>query len=361
MNILPHSDSEQSILMACKVLPTTVVGSYPQPDWLIDREALKGRSPPRVRAKELWRIEPDNLREACDDATRLAIRDMERAGIDIISDGEMRRESYSTVFANSLEGIDSENPGIAISRRGEPDPVPRINGPIKRTAPILVRDAELLRSETRRQIKISIPGPFTMSQQAQDEYYGDDKALAFAFADAVRAEVQDLFKAGVDIVQLDEPFLQARVDLARSFGIAAVNRALQGVSGTTALHLCLGYAALIKNKPSAYSFLSELSDCDVDQISLEAAQPRLNLNILRELRNKSIILGVLDLNDMSIETPEIVATRLFEALEILPIEMLIAAPDCGMKYLPRSIAFQKLKALVAGTQLVRDSFRGKFL
>ena len=342
--------------MVQKLLPTTVVGSYPQPDWLIDREALRERSPPRVRAKELWRVEPERLIAACDDATRLAIRDMERAGIDIVSDGEMRRESYSSLFANALEGIDLENPGTAISRRGELDPVPRVIGPIKRTGSVLVRDVRLLRSESDRQIKISLPGPFTMSQQAQDDYYLDGKALAFAFADAVNGEIKDLFTAGADVVQLDEPFLQARIKPARAYGVAAINRALEGIAGTTAVHLCLGYAALIKDKPSAYSFLAELNDCDVDQISIEAAQPSLDLNVLKQIRNKTVILGVLDLNDMSVESPRLVAARLQNALEVVPVEKLIAAPDCGMKYLPRSIAFGKLKALVEGARLVRERF-----
>lgn len=342
--------------MVQKLLPTTVVGSYPQPDWLIDREALRERSPPRVRAKELWRVEPERLIAACDDATRLAIRDMERAGIDIVSDGEMRRESYSSLFANALDGIDLENPGTAISRRGELDPVPRVIEPIKRTGSVLVRDVRLLRSESDRQIKISLPGPFTMSQQAQDDYYLDGKALAFAFADAVNGEIKDLFTAGADVVQLDEPFLQARIKPARAYGVAAINRALEGISGTTAVHLCFGYAALIKDKPSAYSFLTELNDCNVDQISIEAAQPSLDLNVLKQIRNKTVILGVLDLNDMSVESPRLVAARLQKALEVVPVEKLIAAPDCGMKYLPRSIAFGKLKALVEGARLVRERF-----
>ena len=340
--------------MVQELIPTTVVGSYPQPNWLIDVEALKKRSPPRVRARELWRVEPELLRAAWDDATRLAIRDMERAGIDIICDGEIRRESYSNVFVNSLEGIDLENPGTAISRRGEPDQVPRVIGPIKRRSPVFLRDMKLLRSESDHQIKISIPGPFTMSQQAQDDYYRDGEALACAFADAVRAEVTDLFEAGADVVQLDEPFLQARIEPAHAYGVAAINRALEGVSGTTALHLCLGYAALIKEKPSVYSFLTELNDCLVDQVSLEAAQPRLDLKVLKELPDKTIILGVLDLNDMSIEGPEAVAARIEDALEFVPVGQLIAAPDCGMKYLPRSVAFEKLKALAQGAQLVRE-------
>ena len=344
--------------MVQKLIPTTVVGSYPQPSWLIDVEALRKRSPPRVSASELWRVEPDFLKSAWDDATRLAIHDMERAGIDIVCDGEIRRESYSSVFANSLEGIDLGNPGSAISRRGEPDPVPRVIGPIKRSAPVFLGDIKLLRSESGHQIKISVPGPFTMSQQAQDDYYRDGEALACAFADAVRAEITDLFEAGADVVQLDEPFLQARIEPARAYGVSTINRALGGVSGTTALHLCLGYAALIKDKPSAYSFLTELNECLVDQISIEAAQPRLDLKVLRELPDKAIILGVLDLNDMSIESAEVVAARIEDALQFVPARQLIAAPDCGMKYLPRSVAFEKLRALAQGAQLVRERLQG---
>ena len=269
--------------MVQKLIPTTVVGSYPQPSWLIDVEALKQRSPPRVKAPELWRVEPEFVQAAWDDATRLAIRDMERAGVDIVGDGEIRRESYSSVFVNSLEGIDLKNPGTAVSRRGEPDSVPRVIGPIKRAKPILLDDIKLLRSESDQQVKISVPGPFTMSQQAQDDYYRDGEALAGAIADAVRAEITDLFEAGADVVQLDEPFLQARIEAARAYGVSTINRALDGVSGTTALHLCLGYAALIKNKPSAYSFLTELNECLIDQLSLEAAQPGLDLNVLKEM------------------------------------------------------------------------------
>jgi len=340
--------------MVQELIPTTVVGSYPQPSWLIDVEALRKRSPPRVRARELWRVEPELLQSAWDDATRLAIRDMERAGIDIICDGEIRRESYSSVFANSLEGIDLENPGTAISRRGEPDSVPRVVGPIKRAKPVFLDDINLLRSESNHQIKISVPGPFTMSQQAQDDYYLDEEALAGAFADAVRAEITDLFKAGADVVQLDEPFLQARIKEARAYGVTTINRALDGVSGTTALHLCLGYAALIKDKPSVYSFLTELNECLIDQVSLEAAQPRLDLSVLKELPEKTIILGVLDLNDMSVESSGVVAARIEDALQFVPPEQLIAAPDCGMKYLPRSVAFGKLVALVQGARLARE-------
>lgn len=339
--------------MVEKLIPTTVVGSYPQPSWLIDVEALKKRSPPRVRAMELWRVEPELLTSAWDDATRLAIRDMERAGIDIICDGEIRRESYSSVFANSLEGTDQKNPGTAISRRGEPDSVPRVVGPIKRVNPVFLDDIKLLRSETDHQIKISVPGPFTMSQQVQDDYYHDEEALAAAFADAVRAEITDLFEAGVDVVQLDEPFLQARIEAARAYGVITINRALDGVSGTTALHLCLGYAALIKDKPSVYSFLTELNECLIDQVSLEAAQPRLDLNVLKGLPDKTIILGVLDLNDMSVESSGAVAARIEDALQFVPAGQLIVAPDCGMKYLPRSVAYEKLVALVQGAQLVR--------
>jgi 5-methyltetrahydropteroyltriglutamate--homocysteine methyltransferase len=355
MNDAGPADSNREATVSEQILPTTVVGSYPQPEWLIDRERLGGRSPPRVRARELWRVDSRWLDEAQDDATRLAIRDMEVAGIDIVSDGEIRRESYSNRFATALEGVDLDQPGKAISRRGEPNSVPRVVGPIRRRHAVGVGELAFLRAHTDRAIKATIPGPFTMSQQAQDDHYGDEAALAVAYAAAVKEEVEDLFAAGADIVQLDEPFLQARPDQARAWGVAAINSALEGVTGTTALHLCMGYAALIKERPSAYSFLAELAACAVDQISIEAAQPGLDLSVLRALSGKTIILGVLDLGDLAVETPEMVAERLRRALEVVPAERLIAAPDCGMKYLPREVAFGKLQALVAGARLVREA------
>ena len=341
--------------MAQELLPTTVVGSYPQPDWLIDRENLRHRSPPRVRRPEIWRVAPDWLDQAQDDATLLAIRDMERAGIDIINDGETRRESYSTVFANALDGLDLANPGTVPSRRGEPDAVPRVVGPLRRKGPVLARDLEFLRANTERRIKMTVPGPFTMAHQAKDDFYGDEAALAMAYAEAVNAEVKDLFAAGADIVQLDEPFLQARPEQAKDYAVAAINRALEGVGGTTALHLCFGYAALIKDKPSGYSFLPQLNDCVVDQISIEAAQPGLDIADLTALPDKTIILGVLDLGDPTVETPDIVAARLRAALNVVPPERLVAAPDCGMKYLPRDVALGKLRALAEGARMVRES------
>jgi len=335
------------------LLPTTVVGSYPQPGWLIDRAQL-GSKVPRVRMPEIWKVENTFLEEAQDDATLLAIRDMERAGIDIITDGEMRRESYSNRFATALEGIDIERPGSTINRSGVPIPVPRVAGPIRRRAPVEVRDVAFLRKNTSKRIKITLPGPFTMAQQAQDDYYKDEEALALAFAAAVNEELRDLKAAGADVVQLDEPWLQARAEGARRYGLEAVNRALAGVRGTTALHLCFGYAALVKDKPaSGYSFLSELENSAVDQISIEAAQPKLDLGVLRALRTKTVHIGVIDLNDRNVETPHQVATRIRAALEVVPPERLIVTPDCGMKYLPREVAFGKLQALVAGAELVR--------
>ncbi|PZC49081.1 MAG: 5-methyltetrahydropteroyltriglutamate--homocysteine methyltransferase [Chloroflexi bacterium] len=340
------------------LLPTTVVGSYPQPDWLIGREALAGRFPPRVRAKELWRIPPEFLAQAQDDATILAIRDMERCGIDIISDGEQRRESYSNRFATSLDGVDIDNPGTALDRTGHPNPVPRIVGPIRRSKPCEVEDVLFLRGNTDRSIKITIPGPFTMSQQAQDDYYGDSERLAMDYAEAVNQEIKDLFAAGADVVQIDEPYMQARAETAKGYAIRSLNCALEGVQGTTAVHLCFGYAAIVHERPSAYSFLPELADASVDQISIEAAQPRLDLSILRELPSKTIILGVLDLGDMTPETPEIVAQRLRNALEYVDADRLVVAPDCGMKYLPKDVALRKLRAMVLGTAIVREELAG---
>jgi 5-methyltetrahydropteroyltriglutamate--homocysteine methyltransferase len=339
--------------MASDVLLTTVVGSYPQPDWLVDRENLRRRLPPRVRARDIWRVEERWLGQAQDDATLVAIRDMERAGIDIVTDGEMRRESYSNRLATALDGMDLANPGVALDRTGHPNPVPRVAGPVRRARPILVRDVEFLRRHTDRRIKITLPGPFTITQQAQNDYYPDDGALAMDVAAAVNQEVRDLFAAGADVAQLDEPYLQARPDKARAYGLAAINRALEGVEGTTALHTCFGYAYVVKSRLTGYPFLAELNGCRVQQISLEAAQPRLDPSILRALPDKTIILGVLDLDDMQVETPEVVAGRIRDALRFLPPQRLIVAPDCGMKYLPRNVAFAKLQALAAGARLVR--------
>ena len=337
------------------LLPTTVVGSYPQPHWLIDREALGGKVP-RVRAPEIWRIAPAYLEEAQDDATLLAIRDMERAGIDIITDGEMRRESYSNRFATALEGIDIERPGSTINRSGQPIPVPRIAGPIRRKGPVEVSDLVFLRKNTSRKTKITLPGPFTMTQQAQDDHYGDEEAVAMAFAAAVNEEIRDLKAAGADVIQLDEPWLQARHERAARYGVKAINRALEGIAGTTVVHLCFGYAAAVKEKPSGYSFLPQLADARATQISIEAAQPRLDLGVLRELAPKTVMLGVLDLGDPKVERAETVAARIRAGLAHVSAERLVAAPDCGMKYLPREVAFGKLRALAEGAALVRRQF-----
>src|SRR5687768_7288069 len=338
------------------LLPTTVVGSYPQPRWLIDREALGGKVP-RVRAPEIWRIAPAYLEQAQDDATLLAIRDMERAGIDIITDGEMRRESYSNRFATALEGIDVEHPGSTINRSGQPIPVPRIAGPIRRTAAIETRDVEFLRRNTARRIKITLPGPFTMTQQAQDDHYGDEEAVAMAFAAAVNEEIRDLKAAGADVIQLDEPWLQARHERAARYGVKAINRALEGIAGTTVVHLCFGYAAAVKEEPSGYSFLPPLADTSASQISIEAAQPRLDLSVLKGL-DKTLMVGVIDLGTERVETPGDVAARIRAALKHVPAERLVLAPDCGMKYLTREAAFGKLKALAEGAALVRKELLG---
>jgi len=335
------------------MLPTCLVGSYPQPEWLIDRARLS-KQVPRVRARDLWLVTPDKLEAAQDDATALAIRDQERAGIDIVSDGEQRRESYSNHFATALDGVDIDNPGTAMSRMGRPIQVPRIAGPIRRRRPVEVRDVQWLRANTDRRIKATVPGPFTMSRQAQDDFYGDEEAVAMAFADAVNAEIKDLFAAGADVVQIDEPWMQQYPDQARAFGVKALNRAIDGVSCTIAVHLCFGYAAVVHDKPTGYSFLAELENSDAQQVSIEAAQPRLDLHVLRKLPSKTIILGVIDLADVTIETPEMVAGRIRAALAHVPPERLVIAPDCGMKYLPRAVAYGKMKAMVDGARIVRQ-------
>jgi 5-methyltetrahydropteroyltriglutamate--homocysteine methyltransferase len=335
-------------------LVTTVVGSYPQPDWLIDRERLGDRLPPRVRARELWRVPETFLEAAQDDATRLAVQDMERAGVDVITDGEMRRESYSNRFATALDGVDLDEPGVALDRTGHENPVPRVVGPIRRREPVEVGDVEFLRSITERRIKITVPGPFTMTHQAQDDHYGDERSLALAYADAVNAELRDLKVAGADVVQIDEPYLQARPEPAREYAVEAVDRALDGIEGDTVLHTCFGYAHIVHDRPSGYPFLRELNECAASHLSLEAAQPDLGPEVLRELPDKVIVLGVLDLGSAEAETPELVAGRIRRALDVLPPERLVVAPDCGMKYLPRELAFRKLEAMVEGARLAAD-------
>jgi len=344
---------------AAPLLPTTVVGSYPQPDWLVDRAILtRNNVVPRVRLKEIWRVPEDALEQAQDDATLIAVRDMERAGIDIITDGEMRRESYSNRFALALDGVDVDNPALVRGRMGKPTPVPRVTGPIRRRHAVEQRDVEFLRANTDRRIKITLPGPFTLSMQAHDEHYGDDEALAMAYAAVVAEEARDLVAAGADVIQLDEPWLQARPEQARRYGVKAINRALEGVPGTTVVHLCFGYAALVSDKPSGYSFLPQLADSTAMQISIEAAQPRLDLGMLADLSNKTIMLGVLDLGTTEVESAGTVAARLREGLRHVPAERLVAAPDCGMKYLPRARAVAKLKALAEGAAIVRRELAG---
>jgi 5-methyltetrahydropteroyltriglutamate--homocysteine methyltransferase len=335
-------------------LVTTVVGSYPQPDWLIDRERLGGRLPPRVRARELWRIPEPLLEEAQDDATRLAVRDLERAGVDVITDGEMRRESYSNRFATALDGFDLDNPGVALDRTGHENPVPRIVGPIRRTRPVEVRDVEFLRSITDRRIKITVPGPFTMTHQAQNDHYPDERSLALADAEAVNEELHDLKATGADVVQIDEPYLQARPEQAREYAVEAIDRALTGIDGETVLHTCFGYAHIVKDRPSGYPFLRELNDCAATHLSLEAAQPDLDPEVLREVPDKVIVLGVLDLGSDEAESAEVVAERIGRALAVTGPERLVVAPDCGMKYLSRELAFRKLEAMVAGARRALD-------
>jgi 5-methyltetrahydropteroyltriglutamate--homocysteine methyltransferase len=341
-----------------KLLPTTLVGSYAQPDWLIDRAKLAGRFPPRTRARELWRVAPDFLEEAQDDATLLAIRDQERAGLDIITDGEQRRESYSNRFATALEGVDLDNPGTALDRSGHPNPVPRITGKIRRKHAVEVRDVQFLRANTDRKVKMTVPGPFTMSQQAQNDFYENEEDLAMDYAAAVNEEVRDLFAAGADVVQLDEPYMQARPEKAREYGLKALNRALDGVDGVTAVHICFGYAAIIHERPTGYSFLPDFADSRAQQISIETAQSNLDCSVLETLPGKTILLGVLDLSDKSVESPETVAARIRRGLEHIDAKHVIVAPDCGLKYLPRDTAFGKMQSMVEGANIVRAEIGG---
>jgi 5-methyltetrahydropteroyltriglutamate--homocysteine methyltransferase len=338
------------------LFPVTLVGSYPQPDWLIDRKKLAGRFPPRTRAKELWRIPEPYLEEAQRDATLLAIRAQEDAGLDIVTDGEIRRESYSNRFATALAGVDIDNPGTALDRSGHPNPVPRIVGPIRRTRPVEVEDVRFLRRNTTRTIKITVPGPFTMSQQAQNDYYPSEGEAALAYAAAVNEEIKDLFAAGADLVQIDEPYMQARPEKARAYGLAALNRALAGAPGPTAVHICFGYAAIIHERPSGYSFLPELAGCSCDQVSVETAQSKLDCAILGKLDGKQIMVGCIDLSDMTVETPQTVYDRIERALPWVRPENVVLAPDCGMKYLPRDVADGKMRAMVAAAKMLRAKY-----
>jgi len=340
------------------LFPTSLVGSYPQPDWLIDRGKLAGRFPPRVRATELWRVARDYLPEAQDDAALLAIRAQENAGLDIITDGEVRRESYSNAFATALDGVDIDNPGTALDRSGHPNPVPRITGPIRRRRPVNAADVRFLRAQTDRTIKVTVPGPFTMAEQAQNDYYPSKEAAAFGYAEAVNAEVADLFAAGADIVQLDEPYLQARPETAKQYGVKVLNAALDGITGTTAVHLCFGYAAIIHERPSGYSFLPELADSVADQISIETAQSGLDCAVLADLAGKTIILGVLDLSGPAVETADVVADRVRRALPYVPADRIVLAPDCGMKYLPRDSALGKLSSMTQAARTLRAELGG---
>jgi 5-methyltetrahydropteroyltriglutamate--homocysteine methyltransferase len=335
------------------LFPTTLVGSYPQPEWLIDREQLGKRFPPRLRAKELWRIPEPWLAQAQDDATIVAIRAQEEAGLDIITDGEIRRESYSNRFATALEGVDIDRPGEGLDRSGHPILLPRIAGKVRRKHPVQVKDVEFLKRHTKKPVKITVPGPFTMSEQAKNDYYKTGEEAALDYAVAVNEEIRDLFAAGADIVQVDEPWMQARPEKARQYGLKALNRALEGVRGTTAVHICFGYAAVIHQKPSGYSFLPEFAGCSCDQVSIEAAQPNLDCAVLATLAQKKIMVGCLDLNDLDIETPQVVAGRIRRALAFVAKERVILAPDCGMKYLPRDVAQEKLRAMVEAARILR--------
>ena len=335
------------------LFPTTLVGSYPQPDWLIDRDKLGKRFPPRLRARELWRVPEPWLAQAQDDATILAIRAQEEAGLDIITDGEIRRESYSNRFATALEGVDIDKPGEGKDRSGHPILLPRIAGKVRRRGPVEVEDLLFLKRHTKKKVKITVPGPFTMSEQAKNEYYASGEEAAMDYAVAVNEEIRDLFAAGADIVQIDEPWMQARPEKARQYGLKALNRALEDVSGTTAVHICFGYAAVIHEKPSGYSFLPEFVGCRCAQVSIEAAQPNLDCSVLGALTGKKILLGCIDLNDPQIETPQKVVERVKRALPYVPKENVILAPDCGMKYLPREVAFGKMRAMVEAARLLR--------
>ncbi len=335
------------------ILPTSLVGSYAQPSWLIDRERLGQRLPPRVLLNDLWQVPTAQLEEAQNDATIIALEDQHRAGVDIVTDGEMRRESYSNRFANALDGMDIDHPGEAVDRTGKAVPVPRVVSEISRRQPIEAQFVAFLKEHTDKPIKITLPGPFTMAQQVQNDYYPDDASMAMAYAAAVNDELKDLFAAGADIVQIDEPYVQARPEAAKEYAVAAIDRALEGASGPTVVHVCFGYGKHVANKPDGYAFLAELNACIAEEISIECAQPRLKMDLVQELPNKKIHIGVLDLRDQAPEAPEVVAERIRAALEYLPAARIVVAPDCGMKYLTRSAAYEKLANMVRGRDIVR--------
>jgi 5-methyltetrahydropteroyltriglutamate--homocysteine methyltransferase len=338
------------------LFPTTLVGSYPQPDWLIDRKRLTEEIPPRVRATQLWRIPEPYLAQAQDDATLLAIRAQEAAGIDIVTDGEIRRESYSNRFATALEGVDLEKPGIAITRSGKQQSVPRIVGKIRRMRAVEVDDLKFLKRHTTRKTKITVPGPFTMAQQAQNDFYPSIEAAAMDYAVAVNEEIRELFANGADVVQIDEPYMQSQPDKAREYGVKALNRALEGITGETAVHICFGYAVYLKNKPAGYSFLPEFAACSCKQISIETAEPKLDCSVLTKLPGKKIMVGCIDLSDEKVESPQVVADRVKRALKFIPPEAVILAPDCGMKFLPRESAFGKLQSMAEAARILRKEF-----
>jgi 5-methyltetrahydropteroyltriglutamate--homocysteine methyltransferase len=349
----PSAFREEPVAASLPLLPTTLVGSYPQPDWLVDKQVLLGQGPPRVRMKEVWRVAEPHLEQAQDDATRLAILDMERAGLDILTDGEIRRESYFNRFACALDGIDLDEPGVVPGRTGKPTVVPRVVGPIKRNRPVELRDAQFLRASTNRATKMTVPGPFTMTMLALNVHYPDDRALALAYADAVNAELKDMKSAGIDVLQIDDPYLQSAAEKGRAWGLEAIERALHGIPGPTAVHLCMGYAYVVKQKFQRYNFLGEFERIAVNQVSIEAAEPKLDLSQLKELPHKHVMVGVLDLADQTVETPEIVVGRIEAALEHIEPQRLIVAPDCGLKYLPREVAYGKMAAMVEGAKRVR--------
>ena len=219
-----------------------------------------------------------------------------------------------------------------------------------------VQDLLFLKKHTSRKTKITVPGPFTMAQQAQNDYYKDIAEAALDYAAAVNEEIKDLFAAGADVVQIDEPYMQSQPDKAREYGLMALNRALKDVSGVTAVHICFGYAVYLKNKPAGYSFLPELAACSCNQISIETAQPALDCSVLKALDQKKIMVGCIDLSDEKVESPETVVERVRKALKYVPPGNVILAPDCGMKFLPRESAFGKMQAMVEAARRLRKEF-----
>lgn len=300
--------------------------------------------------------------EAQDDATIVAIREQERAGLDIVSDGEQRREHYIRHVIRGFEGFDFANLAEKQTRGGRYTvEVPRITGPVRRTAPLLAHDAEVLQTYATRRTKITLPGPLTIMDTSYDDYYGDRKALAFDLAAALNAEARDLATAGVDLIQIDEPTFNIYLDDVAEFGIAALDRIAAGVTAEMGVHICYGYGSpnVLNWKRSNTDWgqyrhtLPLLAQSKIENLALEFAAPNLDPSILELVGDKKVSMGVIDVSYDVLETADDVANRLRRALEFISPDRLLASTDCGMVPIERARAYEKLRVLVEGTQIIR--------